>query len=209
MIQCYVPEDLPEEELEVPIPFYAVVADSMAVKSVQDLERESGPELPTREQMEALKIGFEQLQLIPKGFGEMQIRVANALLQVTQGEDAEALIEVQNTGTVELLAVRVITDAPPGWEITLDPPVIERIGIKDRESMRVLIDLPDDMEVGQYEMRVDAQCDHRGEQIEAIEKNIKIDIEARARLLFNSLLAMALLLAVVGVAIFTIRVARR
>ena len=209
IIECFVPEDIPEDELDVPIPFYVVVADSAAVKEVQELVRELGDELPTREQLSRLKVGFEYLQLIPKGFGEMQIRVANALLQVTQGENAEALIEIQNTGTVELLAVRVIVDPPPGWEITLDPPVIERVGIKDRESMRLYIDLPDDMDVGTYEMRVDAQCDHRGEQIDAIDKNIKIDVEARARLLFNSLLAAALLLAVIGVAVFTIRVARR
>ena len=75
--------------------------------------------------------------------------------------------------------------------------------------MRLYIDLPNDIEVGQYEMRVEAQCDYRGEQIKSIEKNIKIEVEARARLVFNSILAMALLLAVVGVAIFTIRVARR
>jgi len=209
IVECFVPEDIPEEELEVPIPFYVVVADSAAVTRVQELVRELGDKLPTREQLSELKVGFEQLQLIPRGYGEMQIRVANALLQVTQGEDAEALIEIQNTGTVELLAVRVIVDPPAGWKITMDPEVIDRIGIKDRQPMRLYIDLPDDMDVGQYEMRVDAQCDHRGEQIDAIDKNIKIDVEAHAKLLFNSLLAAALLLAVIGVAVFTIRVARR
>jgi len=208
-VECFVPEDIPEDELEIPIPFYAVVADSVGVKRVQDLVRDLGNELPTREQLARLKVGFEMLELIPKGFGEMQVRVANALVQITQGEDAEALLEIQNTGTVELLAVKVVTDAPPGWKITMEPEVIERVGIKDRQAMRVLVDLPDDMEVGQYEMRVWAECDHRGEQIKAIEKNIKIDVEARARLLFNSILAVALLLAVVGVAVFTIRVARR
>jgi len=208
-LECFVPEDIPEDELDVPIPFYVVVADSAGVKRVQELELELGDKLPTSEQLSRLKVGFERLQLIPKGFGEMQIRVANALLQVTQGEDAEALIEIQNTGRVELLAVRVIVDPPPGWEITREPSVIERVGIQDREPMRLYINLPDDIEVGQHEMRVDAQCDYRGEQIEAVAKNIKIDVEARARLMLNSLLAAALLLAVIGVAVFTIRVARR
>jgi len=208
-VKCFVPEDIPEEELEIPLKFYAVVADAPALKEVQNLVREAGDNPITREELASLRVGFEELQLIPKGFGEMQVRVANALLQATQGEDVEALIEVENTGTVVLLDVKVVPDMPPGWEVVMDPPIIRQIDLKEREAMRLFIDLPENLDVGQYEMRIQAQCDYKGERIESVEKNIKIDVEPRAKLLLNSLLALALLAAVIGVAVFTIRVARR
>jgi len=209
VLKCFVPEDIPDEELDIPIKFYAVVADAFDLQKVQNLVRDAGSNPVSSEQLAALKVGFEELRLIPKGFGELEIELANALLQVTQGNDAEALLEVKNTGTVDLLDVKVLTETPPGWEVIKKPPIIKKITLKDREAMRLYIDLPEDIGVGQYEMQVEAQSTYKGELITSLEKNIKIEVQARAELLLNTILVLLVVAAVIGVAFFTIKVARR
>ncbi len=209
-LRTYVPEEMPEEELDEPIRFYAVVADARAVEKLRELEIQRGSEPISKDELEAMRIGFELLELIPRGIGEIELSSPNLYYEINPGEVIEMRFTLENTGTVRLNNVRVKIDPQaPLWEARAAPEVIETIDPVRKVTVDIEVTPPANVDVGKYEVKVSAKTEHKGRPIESLEKNVTVVVKTKANILLATALVLLLVGLVFGVAIFTIRLSRR
>jgi hypothetical protein len=69
--------------------------------------------------------------------------------------------------------------------------------------------LPENIGTGIYEMQVVAKCLYEGEPVESPKKDVRINVKSKVNLLGTVIIVMVLVVAMLGVAVFTIRLARR
>jgi hypothetical protein len=208
-LRCYVPEELAQEFLDQPIDFFAVVGNEEAVKKLAALAGEIAPEPITEKHIEDLKIGYEALQLIPRGRPEIQLAAPNLYFEIDPGEPLSVRIVVRNTGTVTLREVRLETEKPYDWTTVINPELLDKIEPKEEIPADIQVILPEDMGTGIYDMQVVAKCLHEGEPIESPKKDVRINVKSKVNLLGTVIIVMVLVIAMLGVAVFTIRLARR
>ena len=208
-LRCYVPEELAQEFLDQPIDFFAVVGGEEAVKKLVALAGEIAPEPITEKNIGDLKIGYEALQLIPRGRPEVQLAAAQLYFELDPGEPLTVRIVVRNTGTVALREVRLETEKPYDWTTVINPELLDKIEPKEEISSDIQVILPADIGTGIYEMQVVAKCLYEGEPVESPKKDVRISVKSKVNLLGTVIIVMVLVIAMLGVAVFTIRLARR
>ena len=208
-LRVYVPEELGEDEIDKPISFYAVVADKWGAEGLRELKRKHGPNPISEKKLKALKVGFETLELTPRGVGELELATPNLYYEIKPDETVDMKFTVKNTGTLKLEDVRVTTDMPYQWESIIQPEKIERIEPQEEVTVRIKVIPGEGIDVGKYEVKVGASCEHQGRLIEAQEKNVTIQVESKTNLLGTTVLMVVVVGLVIGVAVFSIRLSRR
>jgi len=208
-LRCYIPEELGQEFLDKPINFFVVVGNEKAVKELKALAAEIAPEPITEEQMEELKVGYEALRLTPRGRPELQLAAPNLYFEIDPGEPVNVRIVVRNLGTVTLREVRIETDKPYDWTTVITPELLDRIDPKEEIPADINVILPDSIGTGIYDMQVVAKCLYEGEPVESPKKDVRINVKSRVNLLGTIVIVTLLVAAMLGVAVFTIRLARR
>jgi len=208
-LRCYVPEELGQELLDRPIDFFVVVGPERNVRELKSLAAEIAPQPIAEEQISELQTGLEQLRLTPRGRPELQLFAANLYFEKDPGEPVDFSIVVRNTGTVTLREVRLDTEKPYDWTSVINPELIDKIEPKQELPAAIRVILPDGIGTGIYEMQVVAKCQYEGEPIESPDKNFRISIKSRVNLLGTAVIVMLLVVAMLGLAVFTIRLARR
>jgi hypothetical protein len=63
--------------------------------------------------------------------------------------------------------------------------------------------------VGDYTVRIDAECSYEGQKIAIDDKIVRIHVESKANILGGIVLLLILVGALVGIAVFLVRLARR
>jgi len=208
-LRCYVPEELAQQFLDQPINFFAVVGGEEAVKKLVARARDIAPEPITAKNIEDLKIGYEALQLIPRGRPELQLAAPNLYFEIDPGEPLSVRIVVRNTGTVALREVRLETEKPYDWTTMINPELLDKIEPKEEIPADIQVILPEDIGTGIYDMLVVAKCLYEGEPVESPKKDVRINVKSKVNLLGTVIIVMVLVVAMLGVAVFTIRLARR
>lgn len=205
----YVPEEMPKAELDQPIDFIAIVGDQQAMERLRNLRKEQRAKPITEAQLVAIKMGYEELELTPRGAPELELSSANLYYEIRPEETLDIKFSVENTGTVRLDNVRVLTDPPYEWETIIEPEVIQKIQPAEVVYVQIKVIPVDRVDVGKYEMKVQAECEYEGEPVEALEKNVTIAVQSKTNLLGAIVLVVLLVGAIVAVAIFTVRLSRR
>ena len=208
-LRCYVPEELAQEFLDQPIDFFAVVGSEEAVKKLVALAGEIAPEPITEKHIQDLKIGYEALQLTPRGRPELQLAAPNLYFEIDPGEPLSVRIVVRNTGTATLREVRLETEKPYDWTTVINPELLDKIEPKEEIPANIQVILPEDIGTGIYDMQVVAKCLYEGEPVESPKKDVRINVKSKVNLLGTVIIVMVLVVAMLGVAVFTIRLARR
>ncbi|RKY57320.1 MAG: hypothetical protein DRP94_09185 [Candidatus Latescibacterota bacterium] len=208
-LRVWVPRELPEEEIGKPVSFFAVVADKYGAEQLRRLRRKLGGRQIREDDLKPLKLGYEVLELTPKGVGEIELSSPNLYYEIRPDQKLEMKFTLRNTGTVVLEDVRVEVDPPAQWEYRVVPEKVDRIEPQKEVPVKVEVTPPGDVEVGKYEVKVGASCEHEGKLVEAQEKNVTVNVQGKANVLGSALLVMLLVGIVVGVAIFTVKLSRR
>ena len=125
------------------------------------------------------------------------------------GEEVTVRLDLLNTGTLEVEAAHLILTPPLGWSREVAPDTIARIIPGEKEPVNIILSPPAEIDVGEYGVRVEAAGYVGSEKVEAEEKDITIRVEARARIVRNALIVVAVIALVVGVAVWSIKVSRR
>lgn len=208
-LRCYVPEELGQEFLDKPINFFVIVGDERAVNKLKALGKEKPSQPITEQQIAEMKVGYEALQLTPRGRPELQLAAPNLYFEIDPGEPVNLRIVVRNTGTVALRDVRVETEIPNDWTAVIKPELLDKIERKNETPVDIKVILPKAIGTGIYDMQVVAKCQYEGEPVESPKKDVRINVKSRVNVIGTAIVVTLLVAAMAGVAVFTIRLARR
>ncbi|MEW6200512.1 MAG: NEW3 domain-containing protein, partial [bacterium] len=208
VLKIFVPDTIPDSDLNRSIRFFALVGDDDAIAAIREQKRRTNSEI-SAEELENLKVGYEGLELIPRGVGKMEISFATLYYEVKVGETINPKMKLKNTGSVVLNNVRFKTEKQTEWRVEYSPKTITEI--KPREEVRVDVTVvpPPNAEVGAYEIKAQAETEHEGTTVQTEQKNLRLQVSGRTNLLGNILLISVLIVAVIGIAVFTVRLSRR
>ena len=209
-VHCYIPEETSQDFLDKPIDFFALVGDEKAVKELKALEQEIAPEPITVENIENLKIGYEMLRLTPRGRPEMRIDAPNLYFEIDDpSKPVEIRVVVRNTGTATLREVRLETDKPYDWIVSITPDLLDKIDPREEVPADISVILPEGIGTGIYDLRAVVKCQYQGQAVQSPDKEFRINVKSRVNVLGTIILVTALVVAMLGVAVFTVRLARR
>jgi uncharacterized membrane protein len=208
VLKVFVPDTIPDSDLNHSIQFFAVVGDDNAIDTIHKWVRIKGSEITTGE-LEGLKVGHERLELIPRGVGKMELSFPTLYYELKIGEKVNTEVKVKNTGSVKLNNVRFKTEKPNDWAVNFSKDTISEIKPREEVKINITIVPPPNEEVGAYEIKVQAETDYEGTTVQTDQKDIRLQLSGKTNLMGNILLISVLIVAVIGIAIFTVRLSRR
>jgi len=202
-LQVSVPDKLPDAELRKPIRFYAVVGEDVVVQNLSEQSNVSP------EALKALKVGYEKLELTPRGTGKFDISFPTLYYEIKTGDKIEAKMTLNNTGSVRLDDITFNIEKPYDWDVKLNPDNIDSIEPRKEVEIKVTITPPEKVEVGAFEIKFEGTTDHEGTTIKTDKKNMRIQVSAKTNLTMSLLIVGGLILFIVVIAIVTVKISRR
>ena len=116
---------------------------------------------------------------------------------------------LKNIGTRDLVDIRMVVEVNTEWHYTVSPAVIRALKRNEETEIQVALNPPADISVGEYEAKLNAEVTVDNRKVEARERSITVKVESQTQLSIQTLLFVALILLVIGIAIVTIRISRR
>jgi NPCBM-associated, NEW3 domain of alpha-galactosidase len=199
--------DRPTDEvlIDQPIEFYALVLPRDRKDELPDLQSK----IWTRNELEALDIGFVRLELLPRGKGKLLVRSPQLFHSINPDESAEMYIDLINEGSNRLDNIEVKVDLPLNWDKNIAPTIIPSLEIGEEARINLIFTPPDDVSVGKYNLRIRTSGMSSGQPVRGEEKSVTVAIEAQANI-FGTVVIVLLIVGLVGaVVIFGIRLSKR
>jgi uncharacterized membrane protein len=191
--------------MDVPIDFFAIVADARAQKELDLL----GARVLSEEELGAIQAGRVALTLIPRGVGEIEVNAANLYYEVKSGQGVDMKISLKNTGTRRLDNILVKVETPFDWTSHLEPEVIPALEPEKEAPVTARFTPPDDAEMGDYVVRIKTEATSNNRLVKAEEKRVRVHVRSGSGIFSSFLLLFALLAMVAGIVIFGLRLAKR
>jgi len=205
-LKTYLPDrDDADVVLDVPLVFYAVVLSRTEFDRLGDIRSKVFAD----EELEKIEGGKVKLELIPKGVGELEVVAETLYYEIKPDERVETSVTVKNTGTRRLDNIRITADDPLRWTSTVEPETISSLGVEKEAAIALAFTPPADVGVGAHEVKIRTEALADTVLVEAEDKNVRIQITAKAPLFGTLLLVLLLIGMVLGIVIFGIKLSRR
>ncbi len=203
-LKITVPEKLPDDEMKVPLRFFAMVGEEEPIKYAE----KKGTQIST-EELATLKIGVERLELIPSGVGKFEINFPTMYFEMKSGDKIETKMTVKNTGSVRLDDIRFTVQKPADWEVRMEPEEIDLLEPRKEVEVKMTMQPPATVEVGAYEVRLEGTTEYEGATVKTDQKNIRVQVSAKANLALSVAIMGGVILFILIIAVVTIKVSRR
>lgn len=203
----YLPEELDAVYLDNTLEFYVAVLDEVEANALGGGGNNRLDLAPER--IAGIQGGIERFELIPKGVPEIELFVPNAFQTIQVGEPVQLTATLKNIGTRDLVDIRMVVEVNTEWHYTVSPTVIRALKRNEETEIQVALNPPADISVGEYEAKLNAEVTVENRKVEARERSITVKVESQTQLSITTLLFVALILLVIGIAIVTIRISRR
>lgn len=191
--------------MDDPIPFFALAIPRDRIEEIGDLRDKT----MTQDEIEKLNVGFVRLELVPRGVGEILVRIPQLFYTIKPDETVDVTLEIVNEGSRELNNVRVEVDPPLNWSDSVSPETISRLDINEEQKITLNLVPAEDVSPGRYEVRVQTTSLSDDQTIRGEDKTITVQIDQEANILGTSILVLLILGLVVGIVVFGIRLTRR
>ena len=205
-LQIYLP-DRDDEQIVIdkPIHFQALALTNEEYRKIEgkDLSNISMDEL------RASLSGSEQLEIIPRGRGRIEVRANSLYHEITVGKEVSMDITVRNSGRRRLDNIKVSTERPLGWQTEITPDVIQSLDPEKEETVHIRIIPPQDGGVGAQEVKIKTEAMADNRRVETEDKTIRIQVNAATSIFGTILLIMALLGLVGGIVWFGMKLSKR
>ena len=205
-LKTFLPDrDDDEVVIDKPLVFYALVLSREEFKALGSIRERT---LEASE-LDAIKGGKVRLELIPRGVGRIEVRAPSLYHEITVGEQVEMDVTVRNEGSRRLDNIKITTDNPLNWRSVVEPDLIKALDPEKEAIVHLTLLPPDDVGVGAQEVKIktDAMADNR--RVETENKTIRIQVQAKAQVLWTAVLLFSLIGLVVGIVVFGIKISRR
>jgi hypothetical protein len=205
-LQVFLP-DRPTESvpMDQPIDFFVVVIPQDSVAELGDMQQKTW----TAEELDALGIGYIQLELLPRGTGKLLVRARQLFQTVNLGDDVNFSVEMVNEGSRRLDNVEVDADVPLNWTKSFEPKVIDQLEIGAEQRVDLVFTPPADVSPGKYEIRLRTRSVSNNQPVNGEDKTFTIEIKPSTNIGLTILLFVLITGLVVGIVYFGIRLTRR
>jgi hypothetical protein len=163
----------------------------------------------TEEQVRAMGIGYAQLELVPRGIGQFQIRAQQLYYEINPDQTVSMTLDVVNEGSRWLDNVRIDADLPLNWTKVIDPNTVDRLDPSSERRISFTFKPPQDVGVGKYDIRVRITGRSDNQPLEAEPKTVTIQISAKASIFGTAAIVLLIVGLVVGIVVFGIRLTKR
>lgn len=170
---------------------------------------------PIKFQVEALsgadgeKAGSEQLEIIPRGRGKIEVRANNLYHETTTGQEFTMAITVRNGGSRRLDNIRVTTEKPLGWETVIEPQIIRSLDPEKEQIVEITIIPPKDGGVGAQEVKIKTEAMADNRKVDTEDKTVRIQVNAKTSIWGTLFLILLLVGFIGGVVWFGMKLSKR
>ncbi|MEG1564580.1 MAG: NEW3 domain-containing protein [Bacteroides sp.] len=155
------------------------------------------------------KAGSENLEIIPRGKGKIEVRANNLYHETTTGKEVSMDVKVRNGGTRRLDNVKLTTEKPLGWETTIVPDVISSLEPEKEATIRITIIPPADGGVGAQEVKIKTEAMADNRKVDTEDKTIRIQVNAATSIWGTLALILLLIGFIGGIVWFGIKLSKR
>ncbi len=141
--------------------------------------------------------GSEQLEIIPRGKGRIEVRANNLYHETTTGKEITMDITVRNGGSRRLDNIRITTEKPLGWETVIEPNLINSLDPKKEERVKITVIQPKDGGVGAQEIKIKTEAMADNRKVDTEDKTVRIQVNASTSV-WGTLALILLLIAFIG-----------
>ena len=187
------------------IHFFAVAIPRERSEEIGNLRTRTVP----LAELQAFNIGYTELELVPRGIGDILVRAPQLFYAIEAGETVHVILEVVNEGSRRLDNVRVEIDPPFNWEDRVEPSVISTLEINQERRVELFISPPAAITPGRYEVRVKTNSLSDDLPIRGDDKTITVQIAQEANVYGTLFIVMLIVGLVLGIVIFGVRLSRR
>ena len=191
--------------IDEPIVFYALVLPSDKYKEVFNEPNKRF----TSKELEKIQGGKIRLEITPRGIGKLDIKATNLYHEVSVGEQIKFNISLKNEGTRPVESIKIEIDKPYNWSAQINPGDIQSIDPGESEDVQFLISPPENVDAGAQELKIKAIAYANNRRIEADDRSIRIQINAKADILGTILLISLLIFVIIGIVVFGIKISKR
>lgn len=163
----------------------------------------------TEDEIRALKVGYVGLELVPRGKGEMMVRIPQLYHVIDADASAEFTAELVNDGSHRLDNIEIDLDLPFNWTYKIDPDRIASLEIGRDSRVDIALTPPADIAPGKYNIRVRSSAITNGEPISAEDRTVTVEIRAETSLFGTALIIILLLALVAGVVVFGVKISKK
>ena len=155
------------------------------------------------------KAGSEQLEIIPRGKGKIEVRANNLYHETTTGEEFTMDITVRNGGSRRLDNIRVTTEKPLGWETVIEPEIISSLEPEKEQVVKITIIPPKEGGVGAQEVKIKTEAMADNRKVDTEDKTVRIQVNARTSILGTLFLILLLVGFIGGIVWFGMKLSKK
>ena len=198
--------DRPTEEVIIDRPrvFYALAIPRERVAEIGSLAATM-----TEAEIQALNVGYERLELIPRGTGQLMVRAQVLTYTIKPDQSVSVSIDIVNEGSRRLDNIRVVADPPLNWDDVVEPDVIPQLAIAQENKVTITLTPPPGVAPGNYDVRVRTTSLSEDLPIRGEDKTITIKVEQEANIFGTAVIVLLIVGLVTGIVVFGIRLSRR
>jgi len=137
------------------------------------------------------------------------VRALSLYYEITVGDSVMMDVTVRNDGTRRLDNIRISTDNPLHWRSRVLPDLISSLEPEKEQIVHLAFLPPEDVGVGAQEVKIKTEAMADNRSVETEDKTVRIQVRARAEILWTAILIFSLVGLVVGIVVFGIKISRR
>ena len=209
MLRASIPQKLDVSMIDKRIDFQTWIATPAQLDAINKLKRHYEPEPVPKEDLEAIEAARVDLTLIPKGAGRLEIRINNLYVEIKPEQEVDLKADLHNDGTLTLFNIVPEISPPLGWVAQVEPKLVEKLSPNEKKEIRIHLAPGAEAGVGEYEAQIEARGQSGSEVIEAIEKRLKVRINAETNITATLALVVGLVVMITGIVFMGVRLSRR
>jgi uncharacterized membrane protein len=187
------------------IPFFVLAVPYDRLSEFRDINKNNW----TKNEIEELGLGYLELELIPRGVGELLVKAPQLYFSVLPDEEIKVSFTLINEGSRRLDNIEFQVELPLNWTREINPEIVESLGIREEKIVEFTFSAPDEITAGKYEIRVRSTSLSDNRLVKAEDKTITIEIEQQANL-FGTLIIVLFITGIIGgIIVFGIKLSRK
>ena len=155
------------------------------------------------------KAGSENLEIIPRGKGKIEVRANNLYHETTVGKEVAMDVTVRNGGTRRLDNIKLTTEKPLGWDTRIEPDVISSLEPEKELTVKVTIIPPSDGGVGAQEVKIKTEAMADNRKVDTEDKTVRIQVNASTSIIGTIFLILLLIGFIGGIVWFGMKLSKR